>query len=194
MIRDYVQIIKTWVKRQLDRIEEILTILWKHVLKQAFGQDEELQEEVVPLSNTFSNKLDELVNTSDKEYIISRYWNRNTPSLWMPGKGRNIVTGHFEIEEGALERNRVAGYFKMEEGATRKNRIAGYSERGEGIKGINKDMVEISFFDQGITKCNWQKDAIFNLWVDKEKHLLAGKTPRHTNSSNLNSTWIPSPQ
>lgn len=40
------------------------------MLKQAFGQKKELQEEFVPLFNMFSNKFDNFVNTSNKKDTI----------------------------------------------------------------------------------------------------------------------------
>ncbi len=69
------------------------------MLKQAFGQGEELQEEVVSLSNTFSNRLDDLVNSSDKKDVISRRQNRNATSSQLSAKGRDRVAGHFGLEE-----------------------------------------------------------------------------------------------
>ena len=50
------------------------------MLKQAFGQGKKLQEKVVLLSNSFSNRLDDLVDTSDKEDVISRRRTRNVTS------------------------------------------------------------------------------------------------------------------
>ena len=70
-IEDYVRIGETWARNQVDRNEKILTILRKQVLKQVFGRVEDLQKEVVPLSNVFSNRLDDLVNTSDEEDVIN---------------------------------------------------------------------------------------------------------------------------
>lgn len=43
----------------------------KVYLKQAFGQGKELQEKVVPLSNIFSTRLDNLINNSDNKNIIN---------------------------------------------------------------------------------------------------------------------------
>ena len=77
----------------------ILTILRKHVLKQAFEQGKELQEEVVLLSNIFSNKLDNLVDSSDKEDIISRRQNKNVTSHQLPAIGKDRVAGDSESEE-----------------------------------------------------------------------------------------------
>ncbi len=69
------------------------------MLKQAFGRGEELQEEVVPLYNTFSNRLDDLVNNSDKENVISRHRNKNATSPQLPAIGRDRVAGDSEPEE-----------------------------------------------------------------------------------------------
>ncbi len=69
------------------------------MLKQAFGQGEELLEEVVSLSNTFNNRLDDLVDSSDKEDIISHRQNRNASSPQLPATGRDRVVRHSEPEE-----------------------------------------------------------------------------------------------
>ncbi len=58
-----------------------------------------MQEEVIPLSNTFSNRLDDLVDRSDKEDVISHRRNRNATSLQLPATGRDRVAGHSEPEE-----------------------------------------------------------------------------------------------
>ena len=75
------------------------------MLKQAFRQDEKLQEEVVLLSNAFSNRLDDLVNTSNKEDIISHRQTRNTTSLRLLDTGRNKVAGHSERGDGMEDVN-----------------------------------------------------------------------------------------
>ena len=124
------------------------------MLKQAFGQGEDLQKEVVPLSNVFSNRLDDLVDTSDEEDVISRRQTKNATSPRLPGRGKNRVAGNYQMQEGASGRNRVAGYSKREERATGKNGVAGRSDREEKIKRANRDMSEVSFLDQGIIKCN----------------------------------------
>ncbi len=64
-----------------------------------FGQGEELQEEVMLLSNTFSNRLDDLVDSSNEEDIISRRRNRNVTSPQLPATRRDRVAGHSEPEE-----------------------------------------------------------------------------------------------
>ena len=61
-------------------MKKIFTILQKRVLKQAFEQGKELQEEVVPLSNIFSDRLDKFVDSSDNKDLISRWQRRNTTS------------------------------------------------------------------------------------------------------------------
>lgn len=43
------------------------------MLKQAFEQGKELRVEVMPLSNMFSNGLDDFANSSNKENVISSY-------------------------------------------------------------------------------------------------------------------------
>ncbi len=58
-----------------------------------------MQEEVVPLSNTFSNRLADLVDSSDEEDVISRRQNRNATSPQLPAIGRDRVARHSEPEE-----------------------------------------------------------------------------------------------
>lgn len=90
------------------------------------------------LSNVFSNRLNDLVDNSDKENIISCRQTRNKTSPQLSNTGRNRVIGHFEIEKGAIKRNKVVRY----------------SKKGEEMEGVNADMSKIGFLDQGITKCN----------------------------------------
>lgn len=75
-----------------------------------------MQKEVVPLSNIFSDRLDDLVNSSDDEDVISRHRKRNATSPRLPATGRNGVAGHSEMEEGAAGRNRVTSHSGMEPG------------------------------------------------------------------------------
>ena len=86
------------------------------MLKQAFGRGEELQEEVVPFSNIFNNRLDGLINSSDDKDVISRRQKKNATSLRLPATGRNEVAGHSRMEEGAAGRNRVASHSGIEPG------------------------------------------------------------------------------
>ncbi len=53
----------------------------------------------MPLSDIFSNRLDDLVNCSDKKDVISHHQNRNTISPQLSATGRDRVTGHFEPKE-----------------------------------------------------------------------------------------------
>lgn len=76
------------------------------MLKQAFRQSEELQEEVVPLFNLFSNRLDDLVDSSDEEDIISRRLGRNVTSPQLPATRGNRVSGNSELDESMEGSNR----------------------------------------------------------------------------------------
>ncbi len=69
------------------------------MLKQAFGRGKELQEKIVPLSNMFSNKLNDLINSSDEEDVISRRRNKNATSPQLPATRRDKVAGHSKPEE-----------------------------------------------------------------------------------------------
>ena len=89
----------------MDKIEKILTLLWKRVLKQAFGQGNELQEEVMLLSNSFNNRLDDFIDTSDEEDVINRRQTRNATSPRLSGIGRNGVASHSERGDGMEDVN-----------------------------------------------------------------------------------------
>ncbi len=70
------------------------------MLKQVFGRDKELQEEVMSLSNMFNNKLDDLVDSSNKEDVISHHQNKNATSPQLPAISRNkFTTNHSESEK-----------------------------------------------------------------------------------------------
>ncbi len=60
----------------------------------------------MPLSNIFSNRLDDLVDSSNEEDVISRRQNKNATSPQLPATGRDRVADHSEPEkriEGAKE-------------------------------------------------------------------------------------------
>lgn len=97
-----------------------------------------MQKEVLSLSNAYSNRIDNLIDSSDKENVLSHYQTKNATSSRLPSTGINRVTDHSKIEEGA----------------TGKNGVAGHSERGEKIESVNGDMFKISFLDQRIIKCS----------------------------------------
>lgn len=79
----------------------------------------------------YSNKIDELVDSSNEEAVISRRQSRIATSPQLSSTGRNKVAGHSELEEGATRRNEVSKYF----------------EKREEIEGVNKNMSEVSFLD-----------------------------------------------
>ena len=118
------------------------------MLNQAFGQGGDLQEEVVPLSNMFNNRLDDLVNTFDKEDVISYYQTRNATSPRLPERGKNKVACNSQMQKKALGMNGVAGYSKRDERAIGRNRVAKRSDKEKVIEGANGNMSEASFFDQ----------------------------------------------
>lgn len=47
----------------------------------------------------FSNRLDDLIDSSNKENVIIHYQNRNTISLQILAIEKNKVAGHFELKE-----------------------------------------------------------------------------------------------
>ena len=47
----------------------------------------------------FSNKFDDLIDSSNEENIISRCQNRNTTSLQLPATGKDRAASHFEPKE-----------------------------------------------------------------------------------------------
>ena len=68
------------------------------------------------LSNIFSDRLDDLVNSSHNKNIISRRQRRNATSPQLPATGRNGVAGHSGIEKWAAGRNRIADHYRIEPG------------------------------------------------------------------------------
>ena len=70
------------------------------MLKQAFGQSKELQEEVVPLSNIFSNRLDDLIDSSNDKNVISRRQKKNPTSSRLPLQGRMELLVTLEWKRG----------------------------------------------------------------------------------------------
>lgn len=106
-----------------------------------FEQGEKLQKKIVSLFTIFSNKLDDLVNSSNEEYVISCSQNRNITSLWLPTIGGNRVASSFKVEKRIIKKNRVASCFQMK----------------KEIEDANKDMFEVSFLYWGIIIFNWQK-------------------------------------
>lgn len=116
-----------------------------------------MQKEVVPLSNIFSNRLDNFVDNFNKEDVIShcQNWNATSPSLLAIEKNR--VVSHSEIEKRVNKRNRFISYSKVKAGAIEKNRIICCSEIEKGIEVGKRDMFDVSFFYWGIIKSNLQR-------------------------------------
>ncbi len=56
----------------------------------------------MPLFNTFSNSLDDLVNSSDEEDVISHRRYKNAMSPQLPAIRRDRVASHSELEEGIM--------------------------------------------------------------------------------------------
>lgn len=99
------------------------------MLNWVFKQSKKLQKEVKLLSNIFSNRLDDFVNSYDEKDVISYCQNRNTMSLQLFVIEKNRVADHSEIEKRAIERNRVISCSEME----------------EEMEGTNKDIFDINF-------------------------------------------------
>ncbi len=53
----------------------------------------------MPLSNLFSNRPDNLVDSANEADIISYRQNRNTTTSQLPVTGKDKVTGHSESKE-----------------------------------------------------------------------------------------------
>ena len=83
----------------------------------------------MPLSNIFTNRLDDHVDSSDNKDVISRRQKRNRTSPRLPVTGRNGVAGHSGMEEGAAGRNKVASHSGME----------------PGMEGANGDLSDVRF-------------------------------------------------
>ena len=90
----------TKLKQEIEPKEMKNFLLYSgNILKQAFRQGKKLQEEIVPLSNIFNNRLDDLIDSSNKKDIISYYQNRNATNSQLPATGKDRVTSYFELEE-----------------------------------------------------------------------------------------------
>lgn len=55
------------------------------------------------LSNLFSNRLDDHVDSSVKEGIISYYPSRNAISLSLPATWENRIVGNFKLDKRILD-------------------------------------------------------------------------------------------
>lgn len=105
-----------------------------------------MQKEIILLSNLFSNRLDNFVNSFDKENIICYCQTKKVTSSWLLDIKKNRVVNYFKIKKKALEKNRIIGYSKIEEKAIDKNKITSQFKIEEKIKSANEDISKISFF------------------------------------------------
>ena len=96
-----------------------------------FGENKEFQEEVVLLSNAYSNRIDNLIDSFDKENVISRRQSKNATNPRLSDTGGN----------------RVASHFKIKERATKKYGVTGHSKKRERMEDVNGDMSEVSFLN-----------------------------------------------
>lgn len=83
----------------------------------------------MPLSNRFSNRLDDFVNSSDNKNVLSRC------------QKRNVITSRLL----AIWTNGVASHSKIEEKAAGSNRASSHSRIELGIKSTNSDLLDIRF-------------------------------------------------
>lgn len=85
------------------------------MLKQAFKKVKKIWKEFEPLSNIFSNRLNDLIYSSNKKDIIGHRQNGNAISLEQLATRKNRVVGPSKIEEKALERNKIVGGSKIDQ-------------------------------------------------------------------------------
>lgn len=92
----------------------------------------------MPLSNIFTDRLDDLVDSSNNKDVINRNHSEYATSPLPPAINRNGGADHCKIEEGVVRTNRVARYSVREEEAVRKNRVTGHSKKEEGNEERNR--------------------------------------------------------
>ena len=64
----YAHLGKTWAKTSLWHQNRIITIFWEQVLKQVVGGAEG-KSEIVAIPNKYKNTLDDLIDSSDTEFL-----------------------------------------------------------------------------------------------------------------------------
>lgn len=82
------------------------------------------------LLNIFSDRLNNLINSSNNKDVISYGQKKNVTSPQLLAKRRNRVSGQVEIEKKVAERNRIADYFKIK----------------LEMKSTNNDLSDVRFF------------------------------------------------
>ena len=58
------------------------------------------------------------------------------------------------MQKKALRKNKVASHFERKEKATKMNKVTKRFNKKKEIVNANRNMSEVSFLDQRITKCN----------------------------------------
>lgn len=94
----------------------------------------------------FSNRLDDLVNSFNKEDVIYHRQIKNATSPQLLGIRRNRVADYSKIEKWALGKNRVTSHSKIEEGVTERNKVINHFEIEEKIESANGNMSKVGFF------------------------------------------------
>lgn len=75
-----------------------------------FGRDKKLQKEVVQLSNIFSNKLNDLIDSFNSKNIINNCLRKNAISFQLLAIEKTQFASHFKIEKRLIGKSRVAGH------------------------------------------------------------------------------------
>lgn len=109
-----------------------------------------MQEKIVAFINMFSNKLNNLVDSSNEEDIISYSQNRDLTNFELLIIKRNCLICHIEMNKNALERNIIAGYDDIDDGILGKNRYASQSEIEEEMNNANGVTYDTSFLYQRV--------------------------------------------
>lgn len=73
-------------------------LYYQNIYKNRFRQSKELGKKIVSLSNVFSNKFDNFVNSFDKKNVIYCCQTKNTTS-WLSNIGKNIVADYSKIKK-----------------------------------------------------------------------------------------------
>lgn len=88
----------------------------------------------------FSNRLDYIVDSFDKEFIINCHCNENVMSPRLLVIKRNSVTGYTDMGKSALEKNRDTDHTKIGKSTFEHNKDASHTKIDKGILRRNKDI------------------------------------------------------
>ena len=117
----------------------------------------------MPLSDIFNNRLDDFVDSSNDNDVISHRQGGYPINPWLLAIGRNEggsdsimeeeavrrnkVIGHSKMKEKTVGTNRVASHCEIKEGDGRRNRVVSYSGiEQEMERGTNNDLSDVSFY------------------------------------------------